>query len=72
MKNYNPESQTEKVSERFPSLVNLVQKTLRQRVVLWMRNNEKFKEKFNKVKITEDRLKYESFESYLNKMVPVS
>jgi hypothetical protein len=72
MKNYNPESQTEKVSEWFPNLVNLVQKTLRQRVVQRMRNDEKFKEKFNKVKITEDQLKDESFESYLNKMVPVS
>jgi hypothetical protein len=80
MQNYNPESQTEKVCERFPILVSLVQKTLRRRVVQWMRNAKEFEEKFKKVKISEDQpqapdqLKYlleeeSSFERYLKQMV---
>jgi hypothetical protein len=82
MQNYNPESKTEKVSERFPNLVNLVQKTLRHRVVQWMRNAKEFEEKFKKVKITEDQPQAQgrnevqlederSFERYLNKMVKI-
>jgi hypothetical protein len=82
MQNYNPESQTEKVCERFPILVNLVQKTLRRRVVQWMRNAKEFEEKFKKVKISEDQPQAQdqlevqieeesSFERYLNQMVKI-
>jgi hypothetical protein len=82
MQNYNPESKTEKVCERFPNLVNLVQKTLRHRAVQWMRNAQEFEEKFKKVKISEDQPQAQgqnevqlederSFVRYLNKMVKI-